>query len=68
MLSQVGRGLRRSLAKRLLPSEAWGIRQLQKLAEDYSESFISLPPVSFDEESGPPSGALLFFFRLAAQM
>ena len=59
MLSHFGKGLHRSLSKSVVPDEAWGLRLIQKLAEDYSVSFISLPPVSFDEESGPPSGGLL---------
>ena len=42
-----------------MPGEAWGLRLIQKLAEEYSESFVSLPPVSFDEETGPPSGGML---------
>ena len=59
MLSQLGKGLHRSLIKSFLLGESWGLRSVQKLAQDYSESFISLPPVSFDEETGPPSGGLL---------
>jgi hypothetical protein len=57
MLSNSCKGLHRSLADHLLAGENWGIRGLQKAARDLSESFISLPPVSFDEESGAPSGA-----------
>ena len=62
MLSQFGKGLHRSLIKSLVPGEVWGLRLIQKLAEDYSETFISLPPVSFDEETGPPSGGSLLSF------
>ena len=57
MLSNSCKGLHRSLAEYLLAGETWGIRGLHKAARDLSESFISLPPVSFDEESGAPSGA-----------
>lgn len=59
MLSQFGKGLHRSLIESLVLGEAWGLRTVQKFAKDYSESFIFLPPVSFDEETGPPSGGLL---------
>ncbi|CAL5224831.1 g7583 [Coccomyxa viridis] len=55
MLPHFGKGLHRSLIRSLVPGEAWGLRLIQKLAEDYSESFVPLPPVSFDEETGPPS-------------
>ena len=64
MLSHFGKGLHRSLVKSSVPGEAWGLRLIQKLAKDYSESFVSLPPVSFDEETGPPSGGFLLSFAL----
>ena len=59
MLSRIAKGLHRSPAERLLACEAWGLRFLQSEADKYNASFISLPPVNFDEEYGPPTGTLM---------
>lgn len=64
MLSQIGKGLHRSLAQRLCSGELWGLRQIQKKAEEFSSSFLPLPPVSFHEESGAPTGASAMPFSL----
>ena len=59
MLAHFGKGLHRSLVRTLVPGGEWGLRLVQKLAEEYSDTFIFLPPVSFDEETGPPTGSYL---------
>ena len=59
MLSQITKALHRSPAEKFLAGGAWGWRLIQREADNYSASFISLPPVDFDEECGPPTGILL---------
>ena len=59
MLSQIAKALHRSPAERLLAGGVWGLRLIQSEADNYSASFIPLPPVDFDEECGPPTGILL---------
>ena len=59
MLSQIAKAIHRSPVERLLAGEAWGLRLIQSEADNYSASFIPLPPVDFDEECGPPTGILL---------
>lgn len=68
MPSQFGKSLHRSLIKAKVPGAIWCLRLIHRVVERFPETYVSFPPVSFDEKRGPPSGGWLLSFLLGVAL